>query len=69
LETSSFNPNSRRKSRSCSPVSSKRFKSDDVQQSITKNCLETDEDGEIAFILQIEEIVLLENNINGKTIK
>jgi hypothetical protein len=64
---------SARRLRSCSPVPFKSFKNDDVQQSINNysnpNCLQSDEDGEMAIILQIEEIVLLENKINEKTVK
>lgn len=33
-----------------------------------KTSLQFDEDSEIAFILQIEEIVLAENGINKKTV-
>jgi hypothetical protein len=34
-----------------------------------RQCLQIDEDSEMAFILQIEEIVLSENKINEKTVK
>ncbi|CAF1508113.1 unnamed protein product [Adineta ricciae] len=72
------------RSRSPSPVSSKKFKKNDVQDipkaeinahdrsfssEIKQVCAQTDEDAEMALVLQIEEIVLAENQINEKTIE
>ncbi|CAF0878763.1 unnamed protein product [Rotaria sp. Silwood1] len=73
IASDSFSPNS---SKTCWSVSSENFIMNDTQQietSISKKenqkCLQHfEEDNEIAFILQIEEIVLSENKINEKTI-
>ncbi len=54
-ESNSFNSNKSERSISCSPIPAKRLK--------------FDEDEEMAFILQIEEIVLSENKINETTIE
>jgi hypothetical protein len=35
----------------------------------SESCLQFDDDNEIAYILQIEEIVLSENEIHDKTVK
>ncbi|UJR35242.1 hypothetical protein I4U23_028006 [Adineta vaga] len=55
------------RSRSPSPVSVKKFKFDHVQDISKPQINQIDDDGEMALILQIEEIVLLENQINEKT--
>ncbi|CAF2393354.1 unnamed protein product [Rotaria sp. Silwood2] len=71
IVSGSFSPNS---SKSYYPVSSENFIMNDTQQkgtsfSETQDCLQRfEEDSDIAFILQIEEIVLSENKINEKTI-
>lgn len=54
-ESNLFHSDGAKRSNSSSPILSKKLK--------------IDEDDEIAFILQIEEIVLSENGINEKTMK
>ena len=64
VETNLFNSNALKRGKSCSPIPSKRSKIDHVEQ---KPSSQFDEDSEMAYILQIEEIVLSENQINDKT--
>jgi len=63
FESNLFNSNT---PRSCSPIPSKKLKIEQESNQKNENYLQIDEDGEIAFILQIEEIVLSENKINEK---
>ncbi|CAF1309965.1 unnamed protein product [Adineta ricciae] len=71
-----------KRSRSPSPTS-KKFKQNDAQDipateinaqdrsssEVNQICAQTDDDAEMALVLQIEEIVLAENQINEKTIQ
>ncbi|CAF0723614.1 unnamed protein product [Rotaria sordida] len=74
LASGSSSPNAVRSSKLCWSVSAENFIMDNTQQietSIPENqkCLpQFEDDSEIAFILQIEEIVLSENKINENTI-
>jgi hypothetical protein len=66
FELNKFDSGALKRPKSYSPIPSKRSKIDDVEQGLSSKFVE---DSEMAYILQIEEIVLSENEINDKTAK